>query len=227
MESLAPILSWLVFPFGPVLVVAVLCLPILRIARRRTQSELEPLAHRFGLRPLVPPPGISGLLAKPGLVGRFEGQEVVLTITSETRWGASRRQSREEPSWGVHLRLRITPALSTEFSATREGVSERLLQRLVPEKTVGDEDLDALLHIRSLGVGDREVLRLQTIQNGIFRLGTLGRFEFHGGEMRVYATALHDWSDLAEELLLNAQNFAHALAHVSVPDPQHQDVWSV
>lgn len=220
MESLASLLSVLVFPVGPFLLFFVLGAVIPRLANRRKQRELEPLAEKFGLRPLVARPGLlrSG---KPGLVGWLEGQEVRLTISSKTR-----RRRYEDPSWGVMLRLRVTPSLSAEFSATREGLADRLLQRFRPEEKVGDEDLDNLLHIRSLGAGDREVLRLQPVQNGLFRLVGMGTFEFKGGELHLQATTTDEWLALAEEVLENARNLAHALAHDAVPS-HHDGVWSV
>lgn len=220
MEFLASLLRLLIFPLGPLVFFFVIGVAFSRFASRKTQRELEPLAEKFGLRPLVERPGLlKG--GNPGLVGKLEGQEVRLTISSKTK-----RHRYEDPSWGVILRLRVTPSLSAEFSATREGFADRLLQRLKPEEKVGDEDLDNLLHIRSLGAGDREVLRLQPIQNGLFRLVGMGTFEFKNGELHLQATTTDEWLELAEKVLTNARNFAHALAHDAVPT-HHQGVWSV
>jgi hypothetical protein len=220
MEFLALLTRWLIFPVGPLLLFFVVAGVVSRHGRRKIQQELEPLADMFGLRPLVARPGLFRV-GNAGLVGRLEGQEVRLTISPKVQ-----RHRYEDPSWGVHLRLRVTPSLSAEFSATREGTTGRLLQRFIPEEKVGDGDVDELLHIRSLGAGDREVLRLQPVQNGLFRLVTLGSFEFKGGELHLQATTQDDWSDLAEEVLKNARNFAHALAHDAVPT-HHDGVWSV
>lgn len=208
--------------FGPFLLLFALFVAAGRHKNRKIQRQLEPLAERFGLRPLVQRPGIMDLgLGNPGLVGRLAGQEVWLTVGSQ---GGGNRS--HEDDWVVSLRMRVSPGLSREFSATREGRADRLLRRLRPEETVGDEDLDNLLHIRSLGAGDREVLRLQPIQNGLFRLVGLGTFEFTGGELRLSATSTKDhWFGFAQEVLTNARTFAHALVHHSV-DATANSVWS-